>query len=229
MKRALRAAFPFTIPVLFGYLALGFAYGLFSVDSGLTPLAVLFSSMFVFAGAMQFVLVGLFQSDVSLFLVAVLTFSINSRLMFYGLTLLQRMSTLGPLKPFAIHMLTDETYALITGVPTPEGVDDKYFLFSILLLGYIYWAIAATLGALFGAFVHINTTGLDFAMAALLIALFTDQWLATKEHRPALIGIGTSLLTLFLFGPSRFVLPALFLSIAMLFVFRGRLEEVKKL
>lgn len=225
MLHAIRKAFPFTVPVLFGYAFLGLAFGLLTVETGLSPWMAPLSSFLVYAGSMQFVLIGLLGTSVSLVSVALLTLSINGRLLFYGIPLLKKFKGSGAMKPYLIHTLSDETFALMTATPPPDDVSPTRFYLAIGLLNQLYWIFFTAIGALFGTLVQFNTKGLDFVMTALFVAIFTDQWMSTQEHRPALIGIAVSILCIGLFSRDTFILPAMALMVLVLFIMRRKIES----
>ena len=69
-----------------------------------------------------------------------------------------------------------------------------------------------------------STVGIEFSMTALFIASFTEQWLSTKEHIPALAGLLCSLVCLLAFGPERFLIPDMLLITLVLTLLRGQLS-----
>lgn len=224
MLHAIRRAFPYTVPVLFGYSFLGIAFGLLTIEAGLPPWMAPFSSFVVYAGSMQFVLVGLVGTSISAVSLALLTLSINGRFLFYGIPLLEEFRGAGATKPYLIHTLSDETFALMTAVKPPEDVSKIQFYLSLGFLNQMYWIFFTALGALFGTMVQFNTKGLDFVMTALFIAIFTDQWITTRERRPALIGVLSSTVSIVIFSRDTFILPAMAFMIVVLFLMRYRIE-----
>lgn len=224
-KKALRAAFPHTLPVMAGYVFLGIGFGILLESKGFSFLWALFMSIIIYAGSMQYAAIDLLASGAGFLYTAIMTLIIQIRHLFYGLSVIEKYKSAGKLKPLMIHELTDETYSLICSCEPPEGVDANLFYLFISMLDHLYWIVGCTLGALIGSMVTFNTSGIDFVMTALFIVIFTDQWLSTREHRPALIGLFCSLICLVIFGPDRFIIPAMILIAALLTVFRGRLER----
>lgn len=230
MRRTLfSAAFVATIPVLMGYLSIGIAFGLLLQSIGYGPLWALFMSLVVYAGSSQFLECSLLAVAAPLPQVAFLTLLLNFRHLFYGLSLLDKFKGTGVYKPYLIFSLTDETYALLTGVRPPIGKDPGTFYFTIALLDHIYWILGSLLGAAAGALITFNTKGIDFAMTALFVAIAADQWKALgmgglKKHLPALIGLGCTLVSLLLFGADRLLIPALIAMCGLLLLLRRRLE-----
>lgn len=224
--KTLRAAFPHTIPVLTGYLFLGFAYGLLMHGAGYPAWLAILCSLVVYAGAAQYAavpLLGMFD-PAGTFL---LTLMLNARHVFYGLSMLEKYRDAGREKPYLIFSLTDETYSILLSVHPPKGVDARRFRLAVSGLDQFYWVGATALGALLGAAMPFDTTGVDFVMTALFVTLFTEQWLQTKQHRPALFGLGSSLVCLWLFGTS-FIVPAMALITVLLLAQRNHLEQEER-
>lgn len=80
-------------------------------------------------------------------------------------------------------------------------------------------------GALIGSVLTINTAGIDFAMTALFVVIFTEQWENTKNHLPAWIGVMSAAACLLLFGPDRFLIPTMVLIVLLLFFGRKDLQK----
>lgn len=225
MKKTLRCAFQQTIPVLFGYLFMGIAFGILLQKAGYNFIWAFFIAVFCYAGSMQFALVSLMTAGASLAYSAFMTFVINFRHVFYGLSLVERFEKAGRAKPYLIHALTDETYSLLCLNRPQPGMDDKKLMLCISVLNHLYWIVGCTLGGLIGSLITFNTTGIDFAMTALFVVIFIEQWkdASASCHLPALFGGGCALVSLLLFGPDRFLPPALIASIVMLMLFRARI------
>lgn len=228
-RKALKAAFPLTLPVMAGYLFLGLGFGILLESKGFSFLWAFFMSIIIYAGSMQYAAIDLLAAGASLITTALMTVIIQVRHLFYGLSLIEKYKDTGKKKIMMIHELTDETYSLVATSEPPEGVDAGWFYFFISMLDHSYWIIGCTLGALFGSLVSFNTKGVDFVMTALFLVLFVNQWLDTKEHRPALIGVGCSLICLLLFGADRFIVPAMLSILAILSIFRKTLDKEDEL
>lgn len=226
-RKTLSAAFPYTIPVLMGYLAIGIVFGWMMSGIGYTPLWSAAMSLTIYAGSGQYLGVTLLDTAAPLLNIAFLTFILNFRHLVYGLSLLEKFRGMGIRKLYMIFALTDETYALLAGVQPPEGVDEKGFYFSIALLDHIYWIAGSIIGAVAGSLITISTEGIDFAMTALFIVIAVDQWKSNKGHFPAFLGAIGTLICLLIFGPDggRFLIPALVILVAGLLIARPRLES----
>lgn len=223
--RELRYAFRQTVPVLCGYLFLGLAFGLLLQQAGYGwPWAVL-TSVIVYAGSMQFVLVGLLGGGfASLLSVALTTLSVNSRHLFYGLSFLETFRKMGRAKPYMIFSLTDETYSLLCSLQPPKELDTDRVRLYIALLDHAYWVAGSAAGAILGSVLPFDLTGIDFAMTALFVVIFVDQWRGAKSRLPAVAGLGFGLLWLVVLGPDRFLLPALVCTVLVLLLCRGTLQ-----
>ena len=224
-RKAFAAAFPATVPVMLGYLTLGAAFGLLLNAAGFGVGWAALMSGFIYAGSAQFLGVELLTAAVPLAQAAVMTFILNFRHLVYGLSMLEKFRGMGWKKPYMIFSLTDETYALLSSLHVPVGVKPADYYFAVSLLDQLYWVAGSLLGGLLGTALTINTQGADFAMTALFIVIAVGQWENAKSHLPALLGGGISLLTLVLFGPERFLVPALAVMILAWLVLHGRLDR----
>ena len=223
--KALRAAFPLTVPVMAGYLALGVAYGLLMSSAGLNVLWTLLMSLFIYAGSGQFLAVSLITGGATLVQVALLTLVLHFRHLFYGLSLITQFRDTGWRKPYLIFGLTDETYALLTAAPIPAGVEPPDFYFAVTLLDQIYWVAGSVLGCTVGSLITFNTAGVDFAMTALFVVLLAEQVKKAENRLPAAIGLGCSLVSLVIFGAGNFLIPALAAITLLLLFTRPQLER----
>ncbi|MBQ6824589.1 MAG: AzlC family ABC transporter permease [Clostridia bacterium] len=206
---ALKAAFPYTVPIMMGYLVLGTAYGIYMSSVGLPPLYTVLASTVIYAGAMQFVttelLLGLFDPIGAL----LLTVMVNARHLFYGLSMLGKYKKTGRKRWYLIFGLTDETFSVNCTVEVPQGVEKGWFYFFITLLDQCYWVAGSAIGAFFGSLLKVHTEGLEFVMTALMVVLFLEQWLKEKQHLSAILGVGMGVLSLVIFGKDGFIIPAM--------------------
>lgn len=223
--RALRAAFPHTIPVLTGYLFLGMAYGLLMHSAGFPVWYAPFISLVVYAGSMQYAAVPLLGGPFDPLGALALALMVNARHLFYGVPMLEAYRAAGRKWPYLAFALTDETFSVNVSARPPEGVDRGWFFFWTSLLNQSYWVAASLLGGVLGGLLAFDTRGIEFVMTALFVTIFTGQWMDGPEHRPALAGLGASALCLFVFGAQRFILPAMALILALLLAMRGPLER----
>lgn len=219
MKNTLKTAFKATIPVLTGYLVLGFGFGIVLKSAGYGILTALFMSLFIYAGSMQYVAVGLLAGGASLLTVALTTLMVNARHLFYGISMLEKYRGAGKYKPYLIFALTDETYSLVCQENEEIASEQQIkYDFFVSLLNQIYWVAGSVLGAVAGTVLTFNSEGIDFALTALFLTVFLEQWLTAKDHVPAMIGVLSSVICLLIFGSDRFLIPAM-LVIALLLSF----------
>ena len=219
-RKALSAAFPVTVPVLMGYLAIGIAFGLMLQEIGYNFIWAFFMSLTIYAGSGQYLGVTLLGAAAALSTVAVMTLLINFRHLVYGLSMLEKFRGMGPRKLYMIFSLTDETYALLSSARAPVGVDPRNFYFAIALLDQSYWILGSVIGAVAGALIPFSTEGVDFAM---------DQWRSYRKHLPAVLGAGVTVLFLIVlghfFGQDQMLLISLGVIVLCLLVLRDRLDE----
>ncbi len=223
--KALRAAFPQTIPVMTGYLFLGIAFGILLDSKGYHFGWSVLMSIFVYAGSMQFVAVNLLTVAFNPLNAFLITLMVNARHLFYGLSMLGKFKGTGNKKPYLIFALTDETYSILCSAEPPKDVERGWFMFFTALLNQIYWVTASAIGALLGSMFTFNTKGIDFVMTALFVVIFINQWKSQKNHTPAIIGLGVSALCLLVLGSNNFIIPAMILITMALILFKKPLEK----
>lgn len=216
MKNTLKYAVVQTLPVFFGYLFLGMGFGIMIQQIGYNVFWAVLCAILIYAGSGQYLLVGLLSSGASLTTVASLTFLLNSRHIFYGLSFIEKFRALGKKGLYMIFSLTDETYSVLCSLKPPAGVDEKRAMPLIALFDHCYWIFGCAVGALLGQALPFDFTGIDFSMTALFVVLFLDQWSTLRSHLPAVIGIVSSLVFLILLGPDNFLLPSLIVTVAAL-------------
>lgn len=217
-----KVAFPVTIPVLFGYIAIGIPFGLMLVNAGYPWWLAPIMSTLIFAGAAQYIAVGLFAAQVPLPGILLTILLVNIRHIVYGLSLIEKFKLTGRWKPYLIFSLTDETYALLTGVKVPDGLEPGPFFGIIALLNQSYWIIGSILGALAGELIPFSFAGIDFALTALFMVLLIDQLRSTKNFGPAAIGLVSAILALIFVGPSQMLIAALCGALGLLILLKGK-------
>ena len=215
-KALLQTAFKATIPVLFGYIPLGMAFGILFNELGFHWIYATLMSTVIYAGAGQFMAVGLLANHAGLIEVAITTLLLNSRHLFYGISLLNKFKTRGWRKFYLIFGLTDETYSLLTGSRPPEDKKESDFYLLITALDHSYWIIGSTLGAILGANMSVDTTGLDFTLPALFMVLAIEQYKVIRESRPFIMAGAVAFLSIWLFSRDNMLLMSILLSIIVL-------------
>ena len=214
-RAAVRAAFPHTIPVLTGFLFLGAAYGILMNSKGFAFYWSILMSAATFAGSMQFVAINLLTS----------AFNPLAAHLFYGVSMLEQYEKTGWKKWYLIFGLCDETFSIVCSAKIPEDIDQNWFYFFVTLLNQSYWVLGTALGALLGALFSFPTTGIDFVMTALFLVILINQWREQSNHLPALIGVLGSIVCLLLFGPDRFLPPAMGLILLLFTLLKKPMEQ----
>lgn len=223
--KALKAAFPYTIPVFTGFTFLGIAYGILMNSKGYGFGWTVLMSLAAFAGSAQYVAITLLTSVFNPVYALLLTLMVNARHLFYGISMLDKYKNTGRLKPYLIFGLCDETFSIVCSAEPPEGVNRNWFMFFITLLDHGYWVFGSALGGLLGYMVSFNTKGLDFVLTALFVVIFLEQWKSQKNHAPAVIGIVCSIVCLVIFGQSNFIIPSMLAILAVLTLGRKNFGE----
>ena len=220
--KTVKAAFAKSLPVMAGYVILGIGFGILAHEAGYGFPWVLAMSLFIYAGSMQYVGVGLLAGGASVLTVLLTTVMVNARHLFYSISMLRHYKDAGRFRPYLIFSLTDETYSLLCDGKTPEGTDPDRFRFFVSLFNHAYWVLGSVLGSLAGGVLPVSAAGIEFSMTALFIASFTEQWITEKNHMPALTGLLGTLVCLIVFGAGRFLIPSMLLITALLTLFRSR-------
>ena len=219
-----KKAFLTSLPVLAGYVVLSIGFGILMRDAGYGVLWTAVMSLFIYAGSLQYVGVGLITGGASVLTTLLTSFMVNARHLFYSISMIGKYRDAGKYKPYLIFALTDETYSLLCDGNTPEGADPQRYRFLVSLFNQCWWVSGSVLGSLLGAVLPFSTAGIEFSMTALFTASFTEQWLSSKDHVPALTGLLGTLLCLLIFGPERFLIPAMLLITLVLTLLRKREE-----
>jgi 4-azaleucine resistance transporter AzlC len=210
---------------MLGYITLGTAFGLYLVTAGLAWWLAPLMSLVIYAGAAQFVAVGLFTSGAGLLEAAMVTALLNSRHAVYGLSLLEAYRDAGPYKPYLIFALTDETYGLLTTVPVPAGVDKKHYYFLLSFLNQLWWFSGTLLGAAAGQLLPFRLEGLEFALTALFTVLVIEQLRACPSRLPFVIAAAAALPIFWLVPGTNALVIALLAGLAGLALLRARLPR----
>ena len=226
-NKTIKHAFLASLPVMAGYVVLGMGFGILLQDKGYGWWWAILMSLTIYAGSMQYVAVDLLSGGASLIAAALMTVMVNIRHLFYGITMLDRYSKTGKEKPYLIFALTDETFSLVCSPNLPEGVEEHGYYFWVSLMDQCYWVFGSFLGGLIGASVEFNSAGIDFAMTALFVVIFVEQWEKAENHLPAMIGVVISVICLLIFGASSFLIPSMIGITAALLVAQKWLKEDK--
>ena len=210
---------------MMGYGVLGFAFGLLLVSFDYAWYLAPIMSIFIYAGALQFVAINFFNLKAGMIDIAIASFFINVRQSFYGLSLLKRFKKTGRLKPYLIFGLTDETYALLTTIKDDENLKKRYYYFFLTAFNQSYWLIGSTLGAIVGSNLEFNTAGLEFSLTALFVVLCIEQYKNLKNIVPFLIGAFSSVLALIFVPSDKVLIFSIVLSLVLLFSFKRSISN----
>lgn len=228
-SKTLYFAFKMSLPVLFGYLFLGSAFGIMLYEAGYNFIWAIIISLFVYAGSGQFLLVSMLTSHAALSDIAIMTFFVNSRHIFYGISFIEKFRSYSWRYPYLIFSLTDETYGVNSSFSdVPKGVNEGDARFLIGLFDHIYWIIGSVIGSLAGQLIKIDFTGIDFSMTALFTVIFIDQMRASKSKLPGVIGVFCAIICLLIFGADKFLLPSLIVTVAILLLGKSHMGYIGK-
>ena len=226
-KSILKEAFTATLPIMAGYLVLGVGFGIILKSKGYGVLWAFAMSTVIYAGSMQYLAIDLICGGAGLLTTALTTLMVNARHLFYGISMVEKYKNAGKAKPYLIYALSDETYSLVcVDMDMEEGERNKFCLF-VTALDQFYWVLGSVLGSLLGAVITFNTEGMDFALTALFVTVFVEQWLSTRDHAAAIVGVGASVICLVLFGSGSFLIPSMVAITLALTLMRKRQEAVQ--
>lgn len=210
-----------TAPVAMGYIPLGAVFGFLFVQAGGSGWLALASSLLIYAGAAQFMMVPMLVAGLPVSAIVLATLILNLRHVFYGLSLLSSMPVNGWQRTYSIFALTDESYSVLTALPAHER---PHRMALVCALNQGWWVLGTALGVMLGARAQIGLTGLDFVLAALFAVLAVEQWRARRDVIPiwiALVAYGIALLAL----PSQALAVAIGLSLIASFIRPARAAE----
>ena len=214
-----QSAFKISLPIMFGFVPLGIAFGLLFQDLGYPWYFASLMGIIVYAGAAQFMAIGFLSAGLGVVEIAMSTFFLNSRHMFYGLSFLESFGNWNIRKLYLIFGMTDETYALLTTIQVPDSfVKERYYLY-ITLFAQFYRVLGCTIGALLADILAFNTDGMEFAATALFVVLLIEQWIIVRRLLPFIVGFVSSVIALAFFI-NHMLLVAIMISIASIVFMR---------
>ncbi len=224
-----------TFPIFAGYLVLGIGFGVMLAKKGFgTHWATLMSAT-MYAGSMQYVAVELLSDAVTVAYAVLMTLLVNIRHVFYGVSLIDKYADSGWRKYYMIFALTDETYSLVSTTEVPSDVDRHKYYFLVSVFDQLYWICGCTVGCLMGNFIEFNSAGIEYAMTALFVCIFADQWLSVgarkilcTKHISAIVGVGATLVSLIvcnILGTEYFLIPSMIIILVALIVLRPVLDR----
>ena len=215
----IKTALKTSLPILFGFIPLGIAFGLLFQELNYPWYFASLMGIIVYAGAAQFMAIGFLSAGLGVVEIAMSTFFLNSRHMFYGLSFLESFGNWNIRKLYLIFGMTDETYALLTTIQVPDSfVKERYYLY-ITLFAQFYWVLGCTIGALLADILAFNTDGMEFAATALFVVLLIEQWIIVRRLLPFIVGFVSSVIALAFFI-NHMLLVAIMISIASIVFMR---------
>ena len=144
----LKQAFKISLPICFGYIFLGIAFALLMSQEGFPAWASIFSSIFVYAGSMQFALVSFMSAGMSFWMIAVMTLFINARMLFYGVSFIEEFKKMGWKAFYLIFALSDETFSVMVGMKQEEGTYSDNVHVYLAFLNHVYWVFGTMVGVI---------------------------------------------------------------------------------
>lgn len=226
-RKALKAAFPYTIPIFTGFWFLVLAYGIYMNAAGFSFIYPMIMSFVIFGGSLEFVAVSMLLSPFAPLQVFIMSLMIQARHLFYGLSMLDKFKNTGKKKYYLIFGMCDETFSINYTANIPDDIDRGWFMFFVTALNQLYWVSSATLGGLLGSLIRFDISGIGFVMTAMFVVIFMEQWMKEKSHISSYIGLGISALCLVLFGADSFMIPSMVVIIGLLAILRKPIEKTE--
>ncbi|HHF5807776.1 TPA: AzlC family ABC transporter permease [Haemophilus influenzae] len=200
ITEAAKAAFPYSVPMIAGFLFLGIAYGIYMKALGFGFLYPTLMALLIYAGSVEFIAAGALIAPFSPISVLLITLMISARQIFYGISMLEK---------YGIHI-----------------GKKRWYMFFVSLYLHIYWVFGAVMGNLFGTVLPFNLKGVEFSMTALFLVIFAENWLKEKSHESSLLGLGIAFAFLLIIGKEYFLIPTL-ISIWLILTMRIAKLETK--
>lgn len=216
-----RQAVKLSLPIFFGYLFLGIAFAILMVEQGFSGWWAIFSSIFVYAGSMQFALVSFLSSGMNFGMIALMTLLINARMMFYGISFIDLFKRLGWRAFYLIFAMSDETFSVMVGMKQDGRYSERTYVY-VALLNHLYWVFGTIVGIVAGNFITFSTKGIDFSMTALFVLIVVNQIKQSERYFPFIIGGISAVFWLVVTGPGVFLLPSLACTVIALMVIYER-------
>lgn len=205
------------------FVVLGIGYGILMQKHGYGPVWSLLSGIIIFSGTAQFVSVTMLSSG-SVLMAGITALMISARHLFFSISMIGRYSGEGRRKGYLYYALCDETYAMLSKDDGPEGVNVSNYRLLVTLFDQCAWVAGSFLGGWIGTLLTFDSTGIDFAMTALFTTVFIQQWTDSRNHLPAVLGVGATLACRLIFGRDIFLIPAMIIIIGVLTAARSRIE-----
>lgn len=222
----IKIAFIRSLPIMAGYLVLGMGFGVILLSKGYGVFWSFLMGTLIYAGSLQYLGVNLISSGANLITIALTSLMVNARHLFYGISMIDKYKNVGKKKLYLMFSLTDETYSLVCNDTNNFNKQDRVnYYFYISLFNHIYWILGCVLGSLIGNIISFNTEGLDFALTALFVVVFIEQWLTTKNHTYSIVGVVVSIICLIFFGKNNFLIPSMIFIIIIITILKYNKER----
>lgn len=219
----MKKVFLYTLPVLMGYIPLGIAFGILSVESGISFTATVLMSIVVFAGAGQFLAVSLLSAHAGYFEIALGTFLLNLRHFFYGITIMDELKNFGTKKFYIIFGLTDETFALLKTWKSEEDKEKTFF--RIALFDHLYWITGTIMGAATASTISFNSSGVEFSLTVLFVVLTIELLRQQKNFKTFFTACTIGIFSLIFIPAGKMLITSLTLGVIVMFIMRGFVDE----
>lgn len=216
----LKRAFRDTLPVLAGYVFLGFAFGLLMISKGYPAWYPIAMSISIYSGALEYAAVPLVAGPLNMLSSFVMGLLLSVRHLFYGIPVMEKYSRAGKEKPFLIFGLTDEPFSLLS----TRGDCSRTYMTAVTGLNYLYWNLGTALGALLGTLLPIAAEGLDFALTALFLVMLLEQMKTKDGVIGGVTGIACAAAALALFGAENLVPASICMMVPILLLAKRRDE-----
>lgn len=222
---AFKQALPLCAPIMAGFILLGITCGMYASSLGLPWWMPTLMSIAIFGGSAEFVVASMLPGAFDPLTVFAVILVVQARHLFYGLSMLKPFAGMGAKKPYLVYAMCDESFSINYGARIPEGIDRGWFMTFVSLLNQGSWVLGCTLGGIFGSMITLDIKGISFAMTALFVVIFLDQWTQEKSHASSISGLVASAAALAVFGADGFLIPAMVLILVIVTALRPRLER----
>jgi 4-azaleucine resistance transporter AzlC len=183
------------LPIVFGYIPIGVSFGILAAKT-LSPLGILFMSLFVYAGSAQFISVSMLAEQASAVSVLVTVFLVNLRHMLFSASLSPYVRAIpGRILALISYEITDESFAVEIQEAQKSSPPASYY-FGLHLTAHASWIASTVAGGLLGTLIPDPAKwGIDFALSAMFIALLTSQ---VKSKNDIIVALVAGFISVFL-------------------------------
>ncbi|MDC2825331.1 azaleucine resistance protein AzlC [Rodentibacter pneumotropicus] len=210
IRAAAKAALLYSAPMIAGFLFLSVAYGIYMKALGFGVWYPTLMALLIYAGSVEFIAASALVLPFSPLSVLLVALMVSGRQVFYGISMLEKYGVhLGKKRWYLISSLVDESFSLNYMAKIPPHLDKGWYMFFVSLYLHIYWVLGAAIGNLFGGILPVDLKGVEFAMTALFLVIFAENWMKEKSHESSLLGLGMALVSLLIVGKQHFLIPTL--------------------